>query len=523
MGTEQIAQKLRTNLEYYAKKILHIKTKSGNIVPFELNKAQIDLDNKLESLRRERGYIRAIVLKARQLGFTTYIGGRFFRNVVMNSGKSGYILSHESSSTTRIFDMVKMFWELSPEEIRPSVKRSNRNELIFDNLYSRYEVGTAGNENIGVGGTIQYLHWSEVSRCERAYEINAGLLQSMALMEGTECILESTAKGNNGFFYDVCQDALSKRGEYSLYFYGWNWDDGYQLEVPKDYEFSKDDKEYGELFKLNNKQLFWRRRKIEEFRGDEVLFKREYPLSIEEAFLSKEGMLFDIYKIKEAMNRVKIIGDEDNSKLYPLLLGVDPAREKTGDRTILALRRGKDFIKYITYYTGDVMQIAGIIVNTINKYGVDKFFIDYGGQGAAIFDRIRELGYRQGVLIPFNMGAINPIYFNKRAEMYGEVKEWLEEGFCKIPKSEELEREFAIIPQFKERSNGKYLLPSKAEIKETYKKSPDILDAFALTFAMPVSMQYKYKNNLKNNIDNIENQTININKRNKDLCIDYRT
>lgn len=150
-------EKLNNNLEFFAKHCLKIKPKEGDVKPFIFNKAQKYLHYRLEQQLAKTGRVRALILKGRQQGCSTYVAARFYHKATRQKGKSVYILSHEAATTTKLFNIVKRYHEYIPEVARPETEKCNDRSIIFS-VNSEYTVGTAGNKNTGRGGTVQLFH-----------------------------------------------------------------------------------------------------------------------------------------------------------------------------------------------------------------------------------------------------------------------------------------------------------------------------------------------------------------------------
>ena len=103
MITQAIRQQLRDNFQLYALNCLKIRTKSGAIKDFEINEAQQYLDQRVNEQLARTGKVRAIILKGRQQGISTYIEGRLFWRVSNNAGRRAFILTHEAEATNNLF------------------------------------------------------------------------------------------------------------------------------------------------------------------------------------------------------------------------------------------------------------------------------------------------------------------------------------------------------------------------------------------------------------------------------------
>jgi len=154
--------RLRDDFDFYARNCLYIRSKSGEVKNFQMNRAQRYVHACLERQREETGKVRAIILKGRQQGVSTYTEARFYWKVTHKAGVRAYILTHENEATANLFEMAETYHKNAPEFVKPSTGAANAKELHFDVLGSGYKVGTAGNKSVGRGSTIQYFHGSEV-------------------------------------------------------------------------------------------------------------------------------------------------------------------------------------------------------------------------------------------------------------------------------------------------------------------------------------------------------------------------
>jgi hypothetical protein len=486
----KVVQRLRRDYNFYARNVLSIEDKKGETVPFIFNEAQYYLHEKLEEQLKKTDKIRALVLKGRQQGCSTYIIGRHYHKITTRKGQNGFLLSHESATTEKLFRMVEKFYNTSKSFFKPPVEISNRRTLKFGVVNGTYYVGTAGNKEVGRGGTIQLFHGSEAAFWQNTDELRAGLLQSVADERNTEIILESTANGMGNMFYDMWLDAVAGKSDYQPIFIPWYWQEEYRKEPHKGFSLTDEEREYKQLYKLDDSQIAWRRSKTVEL-GDEWRFKREYPANATEAFQSSGISLINSEKVMLARQC-----NYKEDKSFPVVMGVDPGRE--GDETVIALRRGRVLYPYFKYSQMDQMRLTGLIIKFIETYKPAQCFIDVG-HGYGTIDRLGELGYRDLVTgVPFGSAAIeSDLYLNKRAEMFCAVRDWINNEPCNIPDSDELHAELTCIPPYKESSNGRIQIERKEKIKETYGKSTNILDAIGLTFAFPVRINLAIGNRIK--------------------------
>ena len=477
-----VRKRLRDDFPHYANACLKIRAKDGEIVDFALNDAQRFVHQRAQLQLRERGYVRIILLKARQLGMSTYVEARFFWKVTHSVGVRAFILTHHSDATANLFSMAKRFEEAAPRQVVPLVGASSSRELAFPEMDAGYKVGTAGTEGIGRSDTIQLFHGSEVAFWPKAEEHAAGALQAVPKERGTEIWLESTANGMGGLYHEMCQDALRDIGEYELIFLPWYTDSRYRMKVPEDFELQTEEEEQQELYGVDDEQIYWRREKIRELRSH-WLFKQEYPGSAEEAFQVSGG---DNLINSEVVMRARNTEIKDASG--PLIIGVDPSEGVGKDKTAIIRRKGRQAYGIETYLDYSPMDVAAKVSMIIDVEKPDRVFIDKGGIGAGIFDRLLEMGY-SGKVVGVNFGstAMNQErYKNLRAEMWDKMREWLEDIPIDIPDDNALHQDLCA-PEYKHTSTRQIQL----EAKEVMKKkrglsSPDVGDALALTFAYPV-------------------------------------
>ena len=109
-----VLRKLRTNFPYFSKEVLRVRTKNGDVLPFSLNRAQEHLHDRLEDQKRRTGKVRAIIVKGRQVGGSTYVQGRFYWNLWKSKrALRAYILTHEDAATTNLFNIAKRFADVT--------------------------------------------------------------------------------------------------------------------------------------------------------------------------------------------------------------------------------------------------------------------------------------------------------------------------------------------------------------------------------------------------------------------------
>jgi len=472
-------RKLRTDYPLFARKALTIRGKSG-VGPLELNDAQCFLHNKLEEQRAEIGRVRALVLKGRQQGVSTYTQGRFYWRTTGQFGVRSYILTHEDQATKNLFEMARRFHEQCPKALKPRAKRSSTTELFFDRLDSGYSVGTARTKGAGRSGTIQNFHGSEVAFWQNQAEHMAGVMQAIPsgnAGEDTEAILETTANGPEEAFHDMWVKAERGIGEFMPVFIPWYWQQEYRIPVPKGFELEPEEEGLMELYGLDREQVAWRRNKIEtDFNGEEWIFKQEYPNYAAEAFqVPNQWPLVS----PEAVIRAQ---QAEPFPQGPKVMGVDVARQGN-DRSAVALRQGRAVHFVSARQDPDLMSVASWVAKLIKLHQPDAIFVDgSGGYGSGVIDRLRQMGVPGVVEVQFGGRARErDRYKNKRSEIWGEMAAWFRQGSVSIPGDGDLQADI-LRPDHGHDHSGRMWL----QRKEDMVASPDKGDALALTFSEPV-------------------------------------
>lgn len=289
-------------------RFLKIRTKAGNLVKFQLNSSQARLNDKINELQSQGKPVRIIILKARQMGFSTLTEGRIFYQTATNKLTNSFIIAHKEEASTNLFNMSKLFFEELPLALRPMKKASNAKELIFENptpnidekqknpgLRSKIKIDTAKNLDAGRSSTIHNLHASEVAFWDNADTVMLGLMQAVPNTPNTMAIIESTANGVGGYFYDVWQKAKRGENDFVPLFFAWFEHAEYRMEVPDGFALTEEEQELKALYNLEDEQLVWRRWAIRNNCGGDVeKFKQEYPSNDEEAFLTSGRPRFDV-------------------------------------------------------------------------------------------------------------------------------------------------------------------------------------------------------------------------------------
>jgi hypothetical protein len=253
------------------------------------------------AFERERGQ-RNIIVKARQMGITTWIAGRFFLRTITATGVMTVLVAHTQDAAEAIFRVVQRFWHCLPEYYRVGpLKRSRANvgQMVFPHLDSEFRVLSAADENAGRGLTVQNMHLSEVSRWPGdAAATLAGL--RAALVPTGELVMESTPNGAHGCFYEEWQQAPEK--DVVRHFFPW-WKEAAYVSAPvQDLETLREDelalmREHG----LTPAQIGFRRGLESSYRG---LRAQEFAEDPELCFRTSGNCCFDINAVERRLREL---------------------------------------------------------------------------------------------------------------------------------------------------------------------------------------------------------------------------
>jgi len=308
---------------------LRIRTKTRRTV-FRLNRAQREYSRRCTN--------HNIVLKARQVGITTYVAARFFIQTITQPGTVTLQVAHDRESAEEIFRIVKRFWENLLKRDRGTrpwkclALRSSycsARQIVIPEIDSEYIV-TAADDNAGRGYTIQNLHCSEVARWGLKGEEALASLRA-AVVPGGEIVLESTPNGAGGLFYEEWQRA-DETG-YTRHFYPWWFEESYTAPAGESIlPLTSEEEELAEIHGLTLGQIAWRRVQWASLRG---LASQEYAEDAVSCFRASGECVFDQAAVEQALHSSsEPVETRDNHRLMIWLppqagreyvMGVDPA------------------------------------------------------------------------------------------------------------------------------------------------------------------------------------------------------
>jgi hypothetical protein len=345
------------------------------------------------------------VLKARQMGLTTWAAARFFLRTITQPGTLTLQVAHSQESAEEIFRIVHRFLDWLPEELREGplkTSRANVRQIVFPEIDAQYRVVSAGDRNAGRGLTVQNLHCSELARWPgEPGEILAGLRAAMS--PAAELILESTPDGVGGCFHEEWQ----KAGETGMvrHFFPWWMERRYRAEAVDAASLTEEERELIARHKLDREQIGYRRRIRADFRG---LAKQEYAESEESCFLASGHSVFELAVIEE---RLKDAPEPQERRrngellvwLPPLmgkeyLVAVDPAGGGSeGDYSaaqVLDMETGMQCAEFAGHAAG--FELARLVTELATEYNGAWLVVERNNHGSGVLALVETAcGYRR--------------------------------------------------------------------------------------------------------------------------------
>ncbi len=381
--------------EFLIQNLLKIRSKTRGLVLLTPNRAQREYSQKCGK--------RNIVLKARQLGITTYVAARFFVQTITQPGTVSVQVAHDQESAEEIFKIVHRFWENLPQTLRQGAllpSRANVRQIAFSRLDSEYRVATAADAEAGRGMTIHNLHCSEVARWPGSPEETLASLRAAVPNDG-EVVLESTPNGAGGVFYEEWQHA--EETGYTRHFFPWWYDDQYRVDGRVECgTLTPEEQQLMEGAGLDAAQIAWRRIKRAQLRG---LAVQEYAEDAVSCFRASGECVFELEAIELALRaavdpgqisdngRVKIWFPAQPGKAY--IVGVDPAGGGSeGDYScaqVIELNTGLQCAELHGHFSP--RELTGRLVDLGNAYNRGLLAVERNNHGYGVLAYLRTSGY----------------------------------------------------------------------------------------------------------------------------------
>ncbi len=393
--------------------LLKVRSKTESLVRLKPNRAQQEFARRCGS--------RNIVLKARQLGMTTYVAARFFIHTITRQGTLTVQVAHNQESAEEIFKIVHRFWDNLPKGMQNGAlvrSRANIRQIAFPRLDSEYRVATAADPNAGRGMTIHNLHCSEVARWPRDGAETLASLRA-AVPEGGEIVLESTPNGAGGIFYEEWQRA--EETGHTRHFFPWWYDPGYKIEGGTGgSSYTDEERELIERAGLSDEQIAWRRMNRAQLRG---LAAQEFAEDAISCFRASGECVFDLEAIDHAVARSGVpLEAQDSGRLTiwlppqegkTYIIGVDPAGGGSeGDYScaeVIDRRSGMQCAELHGHFPP--RELAMRLIALANLYQQALIVVERNNHGYGVLANLRGAGclnvYRQGRQDGWLTSAVN--------------------------------------------------------------------------------------------------------------------
>lgn len=352
------------------------------LVPMRMNRVQQDFCQKATN--------RNIIVKGRQMGFSTGILARNFRRIYTTPHTKGLLIAHKDDVTSMLLDRVFGFHNNLPEGFQQELERESIREIRFKEFQSGMHIETAGAGVSGRSETLAFAHLSELAHWSRnVNELLAGISEAARYGEIT---IESTPKGNSGKFFELYNEAKEGDNSYVPFFYPWWWDAGYTLprESPLALDrdkgpltFFDEEKMLINKYGLTEDQIRWRRWAQSDLKD---LFPQEFPENDVDCWLAGGGIAFDVagLRYQQLINVCKPIQEIGPTLIYRLPFG--------GLKYIITV----DFGKGLPNGDWTVAQVLDVL--RCEQVAMIRARVD-GGRFAELLRPIAEL-YNYAAVIP---------------------------------------------------------------------------------------------------------------------------
>lgn len=377
-------------------KVLRIRNRMGTCIPLSANKAQQQYQ-----MQQKR---KNIVLKARQMGVTTWIAGQFFLKTLTHPGTVTLQVAHNQEAAEALFRIVHRFLDQLPPEwlegrVLKTAKRSSR-RIAFPALDSEYLIETAGDRNAGRGLTINNLHCTELARWPGdASETLYGLLATLS-PEG-ELVMESTPNGSSGCFWQQWQEADAT--DTQRHFFPWWLEEVYTAAPAPEDSLTDEERQLVRNHVLSLGQIGYRRQLHANFRG---MARQEYAEDPESCFLSSGSCYFHApaidKRLRELSEVTTIVGAEGlHTWLVPspgleYLVAVDPAGGGSeGDFAVAQVIEVKSGMQCAELQTRmEPADLVPEVEKLARAYNDALLVVERNNQGAAVLAILESRGYQ---------------------------------------------------------------------------------------------------------------------------------
>ncbi len=303
-GWDALLQQSKTEEEFIQSWFkIRVEDEGNPLVTIKFNYGQRVLHQHIQRMEREKKPVRILVLKARRLGFSTFVQMYLTKRVLTQAMFRCAVIAHDKAPAMELFGMSSRVVDMLP--FKPAMKTDRRDE-IQTTKGGKYTVVTANNDQVTRGLGVNWLHLSEFAFYENAEVVHDAVMQTVSRKSGTGIIIESTANGMDNLFYELWAKAERGENDWFPLFVPWWQGAENRMDVPEDLAdrvlqaLDEDERYAMKQYKLGIDQMAWllwvRRNNC---RNNADIRKQEYPSFSMEAFLSSGRPVFDQRRIEE--------------------------------------------------------------------------------------------------------------------------------------------------------------------------------------------------------------------------------
>lgn len=403
---------------------LWIKTKAGTLERFVLNSVQQKLHRIIKNMWADNQIIRINLLKARQMGMSTYIEALLYCIVSTQPNTNACIIADKQGNSAELFEKLKLYHEKLKDPSKPQRKRSNKITLEFDKLLSQIDIESAENKRAGQSRTYRLVHKSEKAYFPYPDDTDLALTQTVPDLPRTIIIDESTANGYNRF-QQRWEEAKDEKSIWKNIFFPWFEMDEYRMDPPKDFKLldyleyngqriKVDEGVLKARHKLTDDQVYWYRWVLINKCGADLRKRsQEYPSSPEEAFVASGNCYFDVDALKRQLDtkpkylQGKIVGHDTALEFlehasgslkifkqpvsgFQYFIGADTAEGINGDYSVAQVIEGKSGSIVATYRANIDPDLFAINISKLGiYYNMAKLGVENNFHGFSVNSDLR--------------------------------------------------------------------------------------------------------------------------------------
>src|ERR1039458_10153665 len=310
---------------------LKIRDKEGVQVQYLNSPAGAKLNKAIRAQEQVGQPVRVCCLKASQVWMSSSAATEIFRRIPFWPGRRGLVLADSDAHADLVFQYYQQYAssyvedpygsEWNSEAEMPALVKDTERHIRWSNE-SSILVGTAYNVDIGRSAPYNWAHLSEAAFYRDMATLMTGLMQRIPNSPDSGLIVESTANGMGGDFYDLCMRAMDPRkaGGWAFVFFGYHEHPEYRLAAWPGFKVTREELAEQQKYNLHLDQIVWRRRQIDTAcEGKIERFRQEFPGNPHEAFQSSGRTIFDM----AAVSRMPLIQDAPRGRLEVVEVGLE--------------------------------------------------------------------------------------------------------------------------------------------------------------------------------------------------------